>query len=193
MTGTPWAVLITTPNAEHLVARELKERHRVPFHFFQRAITCVHRGRIAERLRPAFPRYIFAKPEAVGLKHVDTRIVDAISNRSDGALWLVPHADIERLVEQCNGGNVFPAPSKDDPFQHGDEVIIIGHHPAAGHRAFYQHLLGNDHALVLFNWLGRMVPTDVDLRDIEKLQPRRERERSRKRRKNRRRRASRLH
>jgi hypothetical protein len=188
---SPWAMIVTAPNSEHRVARELRERRNVPHHFFQRAVQSVYRGRVFSRLVPAFPRYIFAPPEVCWAlrREMPSRVVDVVRSHVDGTLWTVSNSEMESLVARCAGGNTFPSPQTQDPYTMGDEVIIVGHHAAAGHRAVYQHMLGDNHALVLFSWLGRMVPTNVDLRDIEKWEPK-ERQRRRHRR---RRRASRSH
>lgn len=179
----PWAMIVTAPNSEHIVARELRERRHVPHYFFKRQVKRVTRGRVHDNIVPAFPRYIFAPPdECWKLKYeMPARVVDVVRSQLDGTLWTVSSSEIEELVARCNGGDVFPLPKEPDPYQHGDEVVVIGHHAAAGHRAVYQHLLGDNQALIEFNWLGRMVPTAVDLRDIEKFMPRKKRRRSHRR------------
>jgi hypothetical protein len=172
-------MIVTAPNSEHLVAHELRERRRIPHHFFKRISKRVYRGRVHDGLLPAFPRYIFVPPECgYQLKYeMPGRVVDVVRSHIDGTLWTVSSSEIEKLVERCNGGDVFPTPKAEDPYQHGDAVVIVGHHAAAGHRAIYQHMLGDNQALVEFDWLGRMVPTAVDLRDIEKHEPKKRRRR----------------
>ena len=59
----PWAMVVTAPNSEHIVSRELRDRHGIPHHYFKRMTTRVHRGRVIDKLLPAFPRYIFVPPE----------------------------------------------------------------------------------------------------------------------------------
>jgi hypothetical protein len=68
--------------------------------------------------------------------------------------------------------DVLPEVERPEPFLKGDKLIVVGHSPFSGHRGTYERLVDDTTALVWFDWMGRMVQVDVDLRDVERFEER---------------------
>jgi transcription antitermination factor NusG len=166
----PWALAITAPNAERTAIVELgmKLGEGFPYHHFLQRAKVVRRGRVVERAVPAFPRYLFVPAQLAWqcLQHV-TRIVGLVSSPELG-LWTVPQAEVDKLLIKVDPQGFLPAPDPQEPFKSGDKVWIKGDvHLLSGHQAVYQSMIGNETCSLLFDWCGKQVPVQVDLRDVE--------------------------
>jgi transcription antitermination factor NusG len=162
-----WAVVTTAPNTERIVSDALRHRHNMPHHMFKRPVMKAWRGRVIERLVPAFPRYIFIPEPFVWRTLYLVPQITSILASPNGIPWLVRHEEIESLRLRCIDDDTFPAIKVPDPFKRGDIIIVTGHHPFNGHRGEYQNMLTDQTALFLFDWLGRKVPISVDVSDVE--------------------------
>lgn len=162
-----WTLAVTPPNAEHLVTEDLR---RLSFShiYFKRRASAVYRGRVIERILPAFPRYIFVHTSACWDVLRDAgRVMGLVM--FGGEIGVVPGHVLDHLVARCGGTDFLPAEEIPEPFQRGDRVMVTGYGPASGHQAVYQGV-GDDGRLRLeFDWMGRFVPIDVDSRDVSVL------------------------
>lgn len=159
-----WALATTPPNAEHLVARDLL-RSGYDHWMFKRSVTRAHHGRIVDAMIPVFPRYIFIPFEQCWqVLHDVWRIVSVVCFGEDVAR--VPARDVDHLVERCGGGDVIPPDAIPEPYARGERVYVGGYGLISGHYATYESLIGDGKIRVLFDMMGRVVPIDVDQRDV---------------------------
>ena len=181
-----WALAVTPPNRELDLARALTD-FEFPNHVFKIRTRCVHRGRLIDRLRPAFPRYLFLDPRNAW-NIIRGRFASLDFVRDGNFIATVPEQAVTSLVKIADADGVLPTPEKiSTKFHLGDRVRIIGASLLAGYPALYQHLVANEQHMVLIDWMGRYVPVAVDERDLvlevvkEISSPRRNRRRRRKR------------
>ena len=81
-------------------------------------------------------------------------------------LAVVPQREIDRLRKLGNGSDILPPPVKPEPFKTGTRVHVGGYGPLAGHDAVYQEIATEGKVRLIFDWMGRLVPIDVDQRDV---------------------------
>jgi Transcription antiterminator len=164
---TDWSLAVTAPNAEHIVSRDLS-RLSYDHVWFKRRCSAVVRGRIIEQIRPAFPRYVFVPVEQCWdvLRDVG-KVLGLVSFGEQ--LALIHQSVIEQLRHRCNGSDVFPPDLIPEPFHRGDRVVIAGYGPVAGHEAIYEQVADHGKLRLSFDWFGRLVPIDVDSRDVSVL------------------------
>jgi transcription antitermination factor NusG len=86
-------------------------------------------------------------------------------------LAVVPQREIDRLRKLGNGSDILPPPVKPEPFKTGTRVHVGGYGPLSGHDAVYQEIATEGRLRLLFDWMGRMVPIDVDQRDVRAETP----------------------
>lgn len=159
-----WNLAVTHPNAEGLVVKDLK-RLSYDHICFRRRASAVHRGRVIERILPAFPRYIFINPiQCWDVLRDATRVLGLVM--FGGEIGVVPGREVDKLIERCGGTHMLPPEAIPEPFQRGDRVVVGGYGPASGHQAVYQGVAEDGRLRLEFEWLGRYVPVDVDMRDV---------------------------
>lgn len=169
-----WNLAVTYPGWERRVGESLAEQelmHRI----FKVKRRDVRRGRVIERLLPAFPRYVFVAAQqawdlVLGTKGIRGFILDVDKPAT------VPARVLDKLTARCeDGGDVFvehaPEPVR---FHCGEKLLIIGDSALSGMAATYQHATHDgDRACVLIDWMGRSAMTELDERDLRKLNERR--------------------
>jgi transcription antitermination factor NusG len=162
-----WSLAVTAPNAERIVAHDLA-RLSYDHLWFKRRYSALVRGRIIEQTRPAFPRYVFVLADQCWdvLRDVG-KVLGVLSFGEEIALIRQPI--IDQLIDRCNGTDVFPPEIVPEPFRRGDRVIIGGYGPVAGHEAIYEQVADHGRLRLSFDWFGRLVPIDVDSRDVSVL------------------------
>ena len=159
-----WTLAVTHPNAERLVTEDLK-RLSYDHICFKRRASAVHRGRVIERVLPAFPRYVFVHTSSCwDVLRDATKVLGLVMFGSE--IGIVPGRVVDQLVMRCGGTDVLPPEEIPEPFQKGDRVIVGGYGPASGHQAVYQGIAEDGRLRLEFEWLGRYVPVDVDSRDV---------------------------
>lgn len=176
-----WALAMTAPNIEHRVAAifsQLKYEH----HLFCHRVRSVNRGRVVERLRPAFPRYIFINMISLSWHRVlEIAGVSRFVCGYESGPIVVPSAIIEELVaRQMDGALPNPLASR---FRFGDKVRVVGEQTFIfGNIGIYQYPVAPDRAFILLPWFdGAWSRTEIDERDIEPLaESRRDRGRRRR-------------
>ncbi len=94
--------------------------------------------------------------------------------------------EVEKLIERCGGGDVLPAEIVPEPYTHGESVHVGGTGLISGHDAMFESVTEEGKLRLMFDFMGRMVPIDVDQRDVFSIVKKRERRRGRKRRRSRR-------
>ena len=170
-----WALATTTPNAERKVSCELAER-QLPHYLFKRKLTVANRGKLVERLVPAFPRYIFVPFEICW--NVAESFADVIGVVSFGeGPALVRHTVVEKILERCSG-DVLVEQAPKSRFEYGDVVFV----PELSQSGKFHHSLDEDRCIVLIEWMGRGVFVNVLEGDLLNKQEARERSSSRRRR-----------
>jgi transcription antitermination factor NusG len=182
---TDWALLTTRLNSEQSACEDLS-RLSFPFYCFKRPYTRVYRGRVIDRMVPAFPRYLFVPfPSAWDIMHRVQRITGVVKHGDNVAR--VPRRIIDSLVERCAGGDVLPMIEVPSRFNHGDRVVVNGAGPMAGNQAVYQSEVFPGKVRLLFDWMGRYVPIDIDDADVELFVEEKREHRTRKRKRRRKR------
>ena len=159
-----WALATTPPNAEHLVSADLL-RSGYDHWLFKRSVTRVHQGQVVQVFLPAFPRYILIPFEQCWqVLHDVWRVLGVVCFGDDVAR--VREYEIARLVERCNGGDVLPREIIPEPFARGERVHVGGYGLISGRDAIYDGVVGDGKLRLMFDMMGRMVPIDVDQRDV---------------------------
>ena len=159
-----WALATTPPNAEHLVSADLT-RFGYEHLLFKRRATRVRQGRIILAMPPAFPRYIMIPfGECWDVLRNVWRVLGIVCFGEEIAR--VHQREVDALVARCGGGDVLPALPIVEPYAHGERVHIGGLGLASGHEALFENSLGDGKLRLLFDFMGRMVPIDVDQRDV---------------------------
>lgn len=160
-----WTLAVTPPNRELALARALTD-FEFPNHVFKVRTRRVHRGRLIDRIRPAFPRYLFLDPRNAW-NIIRGRFASLDFVRDGNYIANVPEQAVTSLVKIADADGVLPTPEKiSTKFHLGDRVRINGASLLAGYPAVYQHSVGNEQHMVLIDWMGRYVPVAVDERDL---------------------------
>jgi transcription antitermination factor NusG len=161
-----WVLIVTQTNAEQGVIAKLAQM-QLAHHLFLVRRNVVVAGKVTERLAPAFPHYVFVKPED---RWRDIREVNGVINfvsfGKDCVAEVVPDKTIVALVAATEG-DIFPGTAISSRFHRGDRIRICGANPFWGCEGTYSHALGNMRAVVLIEAMGRKVPLPLDERDIE--------------------------
>src|SRR5262249_41800465 len=134
-------------------------------HVFTLRARCVIRGRVCDRLRPAFPRYIFVDP--LGAWNALRNRFGIFDYVRDGErVAIVPDAALNSLLRTADPNGVLPMPEiLSSSFAPGDRVIVQSEiHGVANQRAEFKYLVGEHRAFVLLDWLSASVPVEVDER-----------------------------
>jgi transcription antitermination factor NusG len=162
--SSDWALAITPPNAEHLVSADLLRlgyNHKL----FKRRSTRVWHGRIVIGMPPAFPRYVMVPLEQCWEILRDVwRVMGIVCFGEDVAR--VRGREVQQLIDRCGGGDVLPAEVVPEPYTHGERVHVGGTGLISGHDATYDSLTEDGKLRLVFDMMGRLVPIDVDKRDV---------------------------
>lgn len=172
-----WALATTPPNAEHLVSADLL-RLNYPHWLFKRRSTRVWHGRIVVGMPPAFPRYVMVPFELCWEILRDVwRVMGIVCFGEDVAR--VRGREVEALVARCGGGDVLPAEVVPEPYAHGERVHVGGTGLIAGHDALFERVTEDGKLRLSFDMMGRLVPIDVDKRDVFSIAKKRKQRRRR--------------
>ena len=162
-----WALATTPPNAEHLVSADLS-RLGYPHWLFKRRSTRVSHGRIVLSMPPAFPRYIMVEiGQCWDVLRDVWRVLGIVCFGEEVAR--VKGREIDQLVERCNGGDVLPQDQMPEPFLRGERVHVGGYGLISGHDATFECTTEDGKLRLHFDMMGRMVPIDVDKRDVSSI------------------------
>jgi transcription antitermination factor NusG len=175
MSAPPWFLAIAAPNTELVVAERL-ERRGFERHVFRIPVQRVKRGRLIAVERAAFPRYIFVRiPAERWVEFFEqTEGISGYVRNGDGGPAHIPDIVITELVARAPNG-LLAQPEAPCPFHHSERIIVRGHGLPAGYEARFEHALPGGRAIVLQEWLGRWVPIEVALNDLDHLIRRRSR------------------
>jgi transcription antitermination factor NusG len=165
-------------NAEHLVGADL-DRFGYTYHLFKRSISRAWHGQIVSTFRPAFPRYIMVPFELCWeVLHDVWRIISIVCFGEEVAR--VREREVEMLVARCGGSDVLPPELVPELYARGERVHIGGVGLIAGHDAIYDSMVEDGKLRVMIDMMGRMVPIDVDQRDVSVAVSKRRRKRRRR-------------
>ena len=155
-----WSLAVTAPNRELSTSRALT-RHEFEHHIFKLRKKMIVRGRPIERLRPAFPGYVFLITQGQWTLLRERFGISRFVER------MLPGEIVEGLVRGADDEDVLPvaeAPSM--RFRNGQRVVIQWTGLLAGQVGVFQHLVDEVNCIVLLEWLGRWVPMLVDEREL---------------------------
>jgi transcription antitermination factor NusG len=159
-----WALATTPPNAEHLVSADLL-RLGYPHWLFKRRTTRVWHGRIIVGMPAAFPRYVMIPFELCWEILRDAwRVLGVVCFGEQVAR--VRERDVDELIERCGGSDVLPTEVVPEPYAYGERVHVGGTGLISGHDATYDSVTEDGKLRLNFDMMGRMVPIDVDERDV---------------------------
>jgi transcription antitermination factor NusG len=114
---------------------------------------------------PAFPRYIMVPLEECWEILRDVwRVMGIVCFGEDVAC--VRGREVSQLVERCGGGDVLPADVVAEPYSRGERVHVGGTGLISGHDAVYDSMTEDGKLRLSFDMMGRLVPIDVDQRDV---------------------------
>ncbi len=168
-----WSLALSAPNAEDAVSAALCARC-ISHHIFRVKKRVFCRGVVLTKLTPAFPRYVFVRPEEQWeIKNTVTGVVDIL--RMGEIEASVTDAAIDELVARgTNGDDVLYEPEAVVParFVFGAKVMIGGAGPLCGRDGIYQYDLGNGRSSILFDWFGAWCLTNLDEGDLEQAKAR---------------------
>ena len=175
-----WALATTPPNAEHLVSADLR-RYGYEHWLFKRRTTRVWHGRVVIGMPAAFPRYVMVPWELCWDIVRDVwRVLGIVVFGEEVAR--VRGGEVEALVERCGGGDVLPPEIVPEPYARGERVHVGGTGLISGHDATYDSITEDGKLRLVFDMMGRMVPIDVDERDVFSIAKKAKRRRRRGRR-----------
>ena len=164
-----WSLVATGPNQERRVGKEL-DRLAVASLMFFRNVTRVVRGHYVKATVPAWPGYIFVKPQNAWEAVRDIRgVIDFVRFGPEPAR--VSDEVIDSLLTYAPGG-VLPAETKVAKFKFGQQVRFRNPGLMFGYSGIYQHNVDDHRVIVLQEWLGRFVPIELNEDDIEAEIPR---------------------
>jgi len=153
---TAWTLAITQPGRELTIAR------RLDLHAFQvflpkivARVCC--RGRLVDRLRPAYGRYIWLDTKS-RFHELRTAfgIVDFLKSGE------IVDQTVRQLMAAAPGG-ILPTPDPDPRFRRGDSIIVRS---LDGQRGIFDRMLNTDTALIFMEWMSRQVPVSVIMDDL---------------------------
>lgn len=159
-----WSLAVTAPNAERLACADLA-RLSYEHIFFKRRSSAVVRGRVVDATRPAFPGYIFVSAEQCWDVLRDVGKVLGLVSFGE-AVGIVPARVVDLLVDRCGGGDLLPPEPEPEPFRRGDRVVVGGYGLASGQQAVYESLAEEGKLRLMFDWMGRLIPIEIDGRDV---------------------------
>ena len=137
----------------------------LPHHIFWLRRSIVHRGRVVDKLMPAFPRYVLIPFDQCWevLRRV-WRLIGVVTFGEEVAR--VRPESINFLLSRCVAPSVLATDPIPEPFACGDAVRVGGYGPISGHDAIYDGVVGDGKLRLMFDWMGRSVPIDIDKRDV---------------------------
>ena len=152
---------MTAPNRENHVATLLRV-FRFDYRIFCVQRRVVIRGIVTDRPEPAFPNYIFVAAEGCW---------DQI-NEIIGVIGFIKHGGLDHTVAdldaQVTERGLLPWCEQEhvkSRFIAGDKVRVLNG-SACGYHGVFHSQLAHDRALILLDWMGRLVPVSLDDRDL---------------------------
>lgn len=178
-----YQLIMVAPNMEASVSRVLTSLD-LEHWIFRIRRRVIYRGQIVERIAPVFPGYIF-----VFARNAWVTIRNIIGVRGfvrfGSRLQDVPPRVITDLRAQSDEQGVlsWQMPEYEAPFQSGDLVSVLLSQGTTLQGVF-QHLLSSERAVILLDWMGRMVPVSVNVSECKLVVASKRKPRSRPHRKN---------
>ena len=162
-----WAIVVTKPQQE-LRTNEAINRLSLDSRLFKLRKETVSKGRLICKTFPAFPRYVFVRPENRWHHILDIpTVIDFVRTLDENEI-MVPAAineDLIKALDNRSDGEYFidGAPKVIKRFNFGDKVRITNkYNPFAFHPATYH---ADSH--IAINILGRVTLVTVDEAELE--------------------------
>jgi transcription antitermination factor NusG len=155
-----YQIVTIAPNREGKVSTTLSSLE-LPHYVFRVPRQVVMRGRLCEKQVPAFPGYVFVEAESA---FEEVRKVIGIIDfvRQGGVVVAVGSELIERVLAACEARRL--EPPQNSLYKLGDKVKISSF--AFDCEGVFQRMIDAESALVLLDWMGRMVHCEVAISDI---------------------------
>ncbi len=162
-----WYLVFTKPRQERKALENL-ERQRYEAWL---PLMCVRRrrtGRLAERVEPMFPRYLFIRLDDEHDDWGPVRSTLGVANmvRFSGRAARVPDDLVEAIRARCDGQGVWRVPERE--LRAGDPVRIE-EGPFAGYEAIFKASTSRERVVVLLTIAGRETPVNIGRAEIEPL------------------------
>lgn len=155
-----WTLATVQPARELTIARRLTS-HEFPIFLPKVVARVCLRGRVVDRLRPAFPRYLWL--DALGRYHELRTVFGVVDFLKTGP---IVDLAVNGLMAVTDQNGVLPIPEATSRFTRGDPVRIRGNGLLAGHAAVFDRMLDGGKAIVMVDWFGRPCPTPVLMDDL---------------------------
>jgi transcription antitermination factor NusG len=153
-------IVTIAPNFERKVSATLDSLH-LSHVVFRVPKQVVMRGKVCEKQVPAFPGYVFVQAESA---FEEVRKVIGIIDfvRQGGSIVAVGREVIERVSAACEARRL--EPPQNSLYTLGDKIKISSF--AFDCEGVFQRMIDAESALVLLDWMGRMVHCQVAVCDI---------------------------
>jgi transcriptional antiterminator RfaH len=160
-----WYVLQTKPNACDIASANLERQGYLAFMPLQRITRRTRKG-LQKRLRPLFPGYLFLSGHESGINWRaigNTRGVRRVLTVANGQPAELPENFVNDLSRMMDENGIIKASAT---FGAGDSVRIVNG-PMAGWIANVLELNDVDRIRLLLDVMGRKVPFEVAIQDLE--------------------------
>jgi len=154
-----WSLATVQPGREITIARRLSS-HEFPIFLPKVLVRVCCRGRVMDRVRSAFGRYLWLDPCQ---RFYELRTVFGVKDFIASGT-IVDHA-VNQLMAVAPDG-FLPTPEIPCRFAPGDPVVVRGSGLLTGQRGVFDRMLQGDSAIILMDWFGRQVPIPVVLDDL---------------------------
>jgi transcription antitermination factor NusG len=159
-----WALATTHPQIESRVAGRLEGAGFRVGLFWVKGMVVV-RGILRDHFRPAFPRYLFVWVE--GARWRELHEIDGVTGfvaDAHGYPAVVGDMVVDDLTRRSmpvEGRMVLAVPPRVSRFRFGDSVTVVGNSLISGRRGIFQTVVGETHATLLIEVMGRFIPFRV--------------------------------
>jgi len=154
-----WTLALTQPGRELTIAKRL-DLYNFPVFLPKILARVCLRGRLTDRLRPAYGRYIWLDTKS-RFHELRTAfgIVDFLKSGP------IVDLAVNGLMAVAPNG-ILPTPQIPSRFARGDRIVVRGNGLLTGQHGVFDRMLESEKAIVLVDWFGRLCPIPVLLDDL---------------------------
>lgn len=177
-----WALCTTQPQIEARVAAKLVGAGFQLQLFWTKSLV-VARGILRNHFKPAFPRYLFVQAEDCWRQIREIEGVTGFLTDSEGYPAVVSGAVVDELLKRSvvvADRTVLEVPPRQSKFHFGDNVQVIGNSLISGRKGIFQSVVGETHATLLIEVMGRFIPFRVPEAELIAVPMRRPRKKHQK-------------
>jgi hypothetical protein len=167
-----WALALALPNCEEKVSIFF-DRWSIIHSIFRYPIQSVQRGIMITRLKPAFPRYIFTfinRPDCFEIIRSSEKITGFVIDHNGGPATVLPSV-MKDLFAMAPSG-LMDGPPKTSPFNFsfGEKVRVFAQNNLIfGQVGLYQYPTQDGKAYILVPWTSGYAGTEIDERDLVRV------------------------